>query len=143
VTNRSVPVNTVLPHVVYRDLPAAIRWLTETLGFVEHYRYGNPVQGAQLRFGDAYVMVRTARPGSASPAEAGAWTQSVTIYLEDVNSYYQKLKSAGVEIGHELTETVYGERVFGVVDPEGHPWEFSQHIRDLDPTEWGATVISR
>jgi uncharacterized glyoxalase superfamily protein PhnB len=138
-----VPVNTVLPHIVCRDLPAAILWLTEKLDFIEHYRYGEPVQGAQLRLGDAYVMVRTARSGSASPSQSGAWTQSVTIYLPDVNSYYQKLRSAGVPIDHELTETVYGERVFGVVDPEGHPWEFSQHIRDLDPGEWGATVISR
>ena len=40
--NRSVPAETVLPHVVYKDLPAAIAWLTMTFGFVEHYRYGEP-----------------------------------------------------------------------------------------------------
>jgi len=142
-TNRSVPVSAILPHVVYRDLPGAIQWLTERLGFVEHYRYGDPAQGAQLHLGDAYIMVRTSRSGSTSPMEAGKWTQSVTIYVDDVDGHYRKTKAAGAKITHELTETIYGERVYGVTDPEGHPWEFSQHIRDLDPAEWGATVISR
>jgi uncharacterized glyoxalase superfamily protein PhnB len=138
--NRSVPVNTVLPHVVYRDLPTAIDWLIKTLGFEENYRYGDPVQGAQLHLGGAYLMVRTARPGSTSPSQAGAWTQSVSIYVDDVDAHYRKTKSAGATIDHELQETIYGERVYGVVDPEGHPWEFSQHIRDIAPAEWGAKV---
>ena len=38
--NRSVPTDSVLPHVVYRDLAKAIEWLTETFGYVENYRYG-------------------------------------------------------------------------------------------------------
>ncbi|MGC2612825.1 MAG: hypothetical protein WA354_02260, partial [Terracidiphilus sp.] len=45
--NRSVPVDFVLPHITYRNLPQAIGWLAVTFGFVEHYRYGDPVQGAQ------------------------------------------------------------------------------------------------
>jgi hypothetical protein len=34
--NRSIPVDTVLPHVMYQDLPAAIAWLGKAFGFVEH-----------------------------------------------------------------------------------------------------------
>lgn len=30
--NRSVPANTVLPHIVYQNLPAAIDWLARTFG---------------------------------------------------------------------------------------------------------------
>jgi len=40
--NRSVPADTVLPHVFYQDVVAAIDWLSKTFGFVEHYRYGQP-----------------------------------------------------------------------------------------------------
>lgn len=60
-TNRSVPANTVLPHVVYQNLADAIAWLNKTFGFAEHYRYGDPVSGAQLHLGDAWIMVRQAR----------------------------------------------------------------------------------
>src|SRR6185312_4656208 len=43
--NRSVPCDTVLPHVVYQDVASALAWLTAVFGFAEHYRYGEPVQG--------------------------------------------------------------------------------------------------
>ena len=36
--NRSVPVDIVLPHVVYHNLADAIVWLSKTLGFQEQYR---------------------------------------------------------------------------------------------------------
>ena len=82
--NRSVPVDTVLPHITYRNLAQAIEWLTTTFGFVEHFRYGDPVQGAQLYIGNAFIMVNSARLGRSSPAELGSETQSLTIFLEDL-----------------------------------------------------------
>ena len=33
VTNRSVPADTVLPHVTYRNVAAASDWLTKAFGF--------------------------------------------------------------------------------------------------------------
>jgi len=55
VTNRSVPPDTVLPHITYRDIDQASAWLTATLGFTEHYRYGPPgaPSGAQMYLGNA------------------------------------------------------------------------------------------
>ena len=48
--NRSVPTDILLPHITYRDVDAAIAWLTRAFGFQEHYRYGgNPTSGAQMR----------------------------------------------------------------------------------------------
>ena len=29
---------------------------------------------------------------------------------------------------------------YGVEDLDGHRWLFSQHARDVDPQEWGATL---
>ncbi len=43
--NRSVPVDTVLPHVAYGNVDEAIEWLTRVFGFREHYRYGEPGNG--------------------------------------------------------------------------------------------------
>jgi hypothetical protein len=47
IRNRSVLTDVV--HVVYKDLGAAIEWLTRALGFVEHYRYGDPISRARAR----------------------------------------------------------------------------------------------
>lgn len=137
--NRSVPVDTVLPHVMYLNVAEAIDWLTTTFGFSEHYRYGDPVGGAQMRFGNAYFMLKQSRGGS-SPKELGYGTQMLTLFVNDVDTYYQHVKATGAKIVEELNESCYGERQFGVVDLDGHFWLFSQHARDLSPAEWGAQL---
>ena len=140
IENRSVPTNTILPHVAYRDISAAIGWLTRTFGFVEHYRYGKPVSGAQVRLGSAYVMLRQAEPGVLSPTQLGYGTQSLTVFVEDVETHYQRAKTAGARIVENLHETEYGELQYGVEDLDGHHWLFSCHARDVSPEEWGATL---
>jgi uncharacterized glyoxalase superfamily protein PhnB len=138
--NRSVPVDTVLPHVTYKNLPDAIRWLKTTLGVVEHYRYGDPVSGAQMRLGNAWFMVRAARGDYRCPAELGFGTQSVTVFLENVEEHYARSRAAGVTIVEDLHETEYGELQYAITDPEGHQWLFSRHARDVSPDAWGATL---
>ena len=128
IKNRSVPVDTVLPHIVYQDVAKALPWLTATFGFTEHYRYGESdgrVSGAQMYLGRAYIMLRSARPGETSPAQTGQMTQSLTVFVEHVDAHYQRTKAAGAKITEELKETFYGERQYGAEDHEGHHWLFS------------------
>ena len=118
VANRSVPANIILPHIIYRDLPEALAWLNYAFGFVEHYRYGDPAGGAQIHLGPAYVMVRSAE-GKKTPAELGYGTQTLTVFVEDVDAYYARAKAAGAKMVEELHETMYGERQYGVEDLDG------------------------
>jgi uncharacterized glyoxalase superfamily protein PhnB len=142
--NRSVPADILLSHLVYQDLEKAIAWLTRAFGFVEHYRYGGgpegPPSGAQMRLGEAWIMVRGTREGSGSPAQLGGWTQSLTVFVEDVERHYQRAKAAGAKIVEEPHETEYGEFQYGAVDLEGHHWLFARHARDVGPEEWGAKL---
>lgn len=143
ITNRSVPADTVLPHVVYRSLEDAIPWLTKVFGFAEHFHYGGePISGAQMRLEKAWIMVRRARERETSPAVFGHATQSLTVFVEDVDGHYQRTKAAGAKIVEELHETEYGERQYGVLDLDGHHWLFSRHARDVAPEAWGATKVS-
>jgi uncharacterized glyoxalase superfamily protein PhnB len=141
-SNRSVPVQTVLPHIVYDDVAEAIRWLASTFGFSEHFRYGDPADpgGAQIHLGDAWIMLRKSRPGSATPVNAGFETQSLTIFIEDVDSHYERTKLADARIVEDPHVTEYGERQYAVLDFAGHHWLFSRHARDVTPEEWGAIV---
>src|SRR6266571_1873944 len=107
--NRSVPADTVLPHITYQNVAGALAWLTKTFGFTEHYRYGEPggpVQGAQMHLGDAWIMLNSARAGRSSPAQLGAETQSLTVFVEDVDAHFARARSAGARITEELHETV-------------------------------------
>ena len=144
--NRSVPADVILPHLTYRNVADALAWLTKAFGFVEHYRFGEPggrVNGAQMHLGDAWIMLNSARPGSASPAQAGHQTQSLTVFVDDVDAHCERAKLTGAKIVEDLHETAYGERQYGVEDLEGHHWLFSRHARDVDPAEWGATVAGQ
>ena len=141
--NRSVPVDTVLPHVTYQNVAEAIAWLSTVFGFIEHYRYGAP-DGAQMHLGGAWIMLKAARPDRVTPAQLdGRQTQSLTVFVEDVDAHFVRAKSAGARIVEELQETMYGERQYAALDLDGHHWLFSQHARDVGPEEWGATVPGR
>ena len=138
--NRSVPTDTVLPHVNYQNVAEACDWLSRVFGFSEVYRHGVPVSGIQMHLGQAYLMLHRSKESCLNPAQLGYGTQMLTIFVEDVDAHFQKSVATGATIVEELHETIYGERQYGAEDIEGHRWLFSQHARDSDPAEWGATV---
>jgi len=139
-SNRSVPADTVMPHVIYQNLAEAIEWLTKTFGFREYYRYGGGPSGGQMWAGKAAIQVRQARVGQSSPAQLGYGTQSLTIFVDDVDTHYARAKAAGAKITEEPHETEYGEYQYGALDLDGHHWLFSRHATDRDPAAWGAEV---
>ena len=142
-SNRSVPTDTLLPHITYRDLERAIPWLSNAFAFVELYRYGSPLSGAQIRAGNAVIMLKLAPPEHRTPKELGFGTQSLTIFIPEIESHYAKAKSAGVILLEDLHETVYGELQYAAVDLDGHHWLFSHHAKDVSPEHWGAKVAHR
>jgi uncharacterized glyoxalase superfamily protein PhnB len=144
--NRSVPTNTVLPHILYGDVAEATGWLTRVFGFREHYHHGDaagPISGAQMHLGDAWIMLKRAPAGRPVPADLGYGTQSLTIFVEDVGAHFKRAKLEGATIVEDLHETAYGELQYGVLDLAGHHWLFSRHVHDRSPEEWGAIVVQK
>jgi uncharacterized glyoxalase superfamily protein PhnB len=64
----------------------------------------------------------------------------LTVFVEDVDAHYDRVRAAGAKIVEDINDTAYGERQYGVEDLEGHQWLFSRHVRDVSPPEWGAIV---
>jgi uncharacterized glyoxalase superfamily protein PhnB len=140
--NRSVPTTTLIPHLVYRDVSKASAWLSRVFAFTEHFRYGNPVSGVQMRLGDAYIMLHGPGNATETPTTLGFGTQMLTVIVEDVDAHHAQSKQQGAIIWEDLHETVYGERQYGVKDLDSHRWIFSQHVRDLSPEDWGGTTAA-
>lgn len=136
--NRSVPVDAILPHNVYKDLPQALAWLCSTFGFMEHYHYGEPLSGAQLHLGNGYLMVNAAKTsGQQNPSDLGYGTQSLTVFVEDIEAHYTRSRAA-----EEPHETIYGELQYGIRDLEAHLWVFSRPARDVDPAACEADAVN-
>jgi predicted enzyme related to lactoylglutathione lyase len=141
IENRSVPANELIGHVVYEDLAQAIRWLNKAFGFAEHFRYGDRPDGAQMHLGNAWIVVRTTRGGELTPAKLGYGTQSLSVFVDDVDGHYQRAKAAGAKIVEEPHETEYGEYQYAALDLDGHHWVFARHAHDRSPEEWGAKMV--
>jgi len=133
--------------VAYRDPARMIDWLCEAFGFEVRLRVEGDDGGivhSELTYGDGLVMVHGERDDERwrrwgvkmmSPLTTGALTQSMMVFVDDVDAHCDHARKAGARIVDEPTVHDYGEdywtdRSYGAVDPEGHMWWFTQRLRD-------------
>ena len=128
----------------YEDPSAAIAWLERAFGFETRLRVDDADGGvihSELTYGGAVVMVaglvRDDQPnGRASPRQVdGLNTQSLFLYVDDVDAHCERARAAGGKVLSEPRTTDYGEgywvdRGYEVADLEGHRWWFAQRMRD-------------
>jgi uncharacterized glyoxalase superfamily protein PhnB len=143
IVNQSAPAATVVPILIYADVARAIDWLAQAFGFRERLRAErNGVVGhAQLIVGDGAIML--GRQGAEYHApRPGQVQQYVHVTVENVDAHFERARSAGARIVQPPHDMPFGERQYVAEDPEGHRWVFSQHVADVPPESWGATVAN-
>lgn len=129
--------------LMYEDVAAAIEWLCRVFGLKESLRYveaGGRVTHAQLTFGDHEVMVGWPGPNYQSPTRHGHICQSILVHVADVDAHFAHASAAGATIISKPETQPFGERSYEAGDLEGQRWFFSQHVSDVAPEAWGATV---
>jgi uncharacterized glyoxalase superfamily protein PhnB len=117
---------TIIPTFRYPDALAAIAFLKDAFGFEEHavYEEDGVVHHAELKLGDAYIMLGQAGSGDAR-LPAGPTTTYVV--LEDVDAHHDRAVAAGAEITRGLTDQDYGSREYAAKDPGGNVWSFGTY----------------
>lgn len=129
----------------YRDASAAIDFLCRAFGFEVRLKVegeGGVIQHSELSFGEGLIMVGDERACVGKDREhfrsplscGGGNTQSLMVYVDDVQAHCERARAAGATITTEPTEKDYGEeywmdRSYGCKDPDGHVWWFSQRLR--------------
>ena len=124
----------ITPYLYYEDVAAALDWLARAFGFSERMRLAGPdgrVQHAEVEFAGGVVMMGCPGPEYRNPKRLGQTTQNVYVYVDAVDRHYEQAKRAGAKILHEPADQFYGDRRYGVEDPEGHQWYFATHLRDV------------
>jgi uncharacterized glyoxalase superfamily protein PhnB len=132
----------------YRNAGEMIDWLCKAYGLEIRLKVegdAGRVEHSELTYGnDGLIMVGSEKEGYGgvttaplrSPASVGgANTQSLMVYVDDVDAHCAHARAAGAKIVNELADHDYGEdywtdRSYGAVDPEGHVWWFTQRMRD-------------
>ncbi len=123
----------IFPILRYNDARAAIAWLCAAFGFAESFSVpesGPLVRHAQLKLGTNIIMLGSVRKddGMVSPQTLGACTQSLCVYVKDVDSHFERVLAAGANIVSPPKNTDFGSREYHVRDLEGHPWTFTNFL---------------
>jgi uncharacterized glyoxalase superfamily protein PhnB len=127
----------------YEDAHAAIDWLCHAFGFEVRLKVESDdgrVEHSELVFGEGVIMVGEPKPDSLPSSRApgqigGANTQSVMVYVDDVDAHCRRAEAAGAKITVQPKTSDYGEdywtdRSYGCEDVGGHHWWFCQRLRE-------------
>jgi uncharacterized glyoxalase superfamily protein PhnB len=127
----------VVPVLAYADVAGAIDWLTSAFGFREVLRWTDPsgvARVAELDSDGGAVMLES-REGTAHSHGC----HYVLVLVDAVDEHFERAREAGAKVIAQPEDKPWGLRQYTVEDPGGHRWEFSQHLRDVRPEDWGAT----
>ena len=125
-----------IPCLRYRDAPAAIEWLCNTLGFETQLVAPNDdgtIAHAQLSFGNSMIMLGSALDTEfgrlmKQPGEIGNFvTQSTYLVVNDADLVYGRALETGAQIVMDIKDEDYGGRGFTCRDPEGHVWSIGTY----------------
>ncbi len=129
----------VTPYLIIDGAAEAIRWYGEALGAEEVLRLptGDRIAHAEIRIGDSMIMLSDEWPdmGKLSPKSRGGATSGMMIYLEDVDSAFQRAIAAGATQEQPVQDQFYGDRSGSFTDPFGHSWTVATHVEDVPEEE--------
>lgn len=82
-----------------------------------------------IQIADARLMLFDAREGWAPTPSF------LNIYVEDVESTYQKALEFGAKSVTEITTLWFGEKVCRILDPFGNLWWINERVEEVDFTD--------
>ena len=132
--------HSVTPYLVIRGAAAAIDFYKEAFGAVELFRFPAPdgkIGHAEIKIGDSPIMLADEYPdmGYKSPQALGGTPVSLMIYLEDVDTVFNRAVEAGATVREAVQDKFYGDRSGTLTDPFGHNWHVATHKEDVSPEE--------
>ena len=139
---KSIPegYHTVTPYLIIEGAAAAIEFYKSAFGATELFRFPAPdgkIGHAEIKIGDSQVMLADAYPemGYKGAKSLGGSPVSLMIYVEDVDSVFNRAVEAGAAVREAVSDKFYGDRIGTLIDPFGHVWHISTHQEDVSPEE--------
>lgn len=132
--------HSVTPYLVCKGAAKAIDFYTKVFGAKEFVRMPGPdgsVMHAELKIGDSNVMLSDENPSrdAVAPTGGNARSQSLMLYIEDVDIVFKRAIEAGSKSLETPTDQFWGDRMGRLMDPFGHQWAIATHKEDVSPEE--------
>ena len=130
----------VTAYLIIDGAEAAIEFYRQVLGATERMRMpapGGKIGHAELQLGDSVIMLADEAPemGQLSPRNIGGSPVTLSVYVEDVDSAFDRAVSAGATVLRPVENQFYGDRAGQFEDPFGHRWSIATHVEDVPPDE--------
>jgi PhnB protein len=132
--------HTITPYMTVRDAARAIEFYKQAFGAKEQGVMKGPdgkVMHAELVIGDSIIMLADEFPefGSLSPQSTGGSGTGLHIYIDDVDSAFDRAVKAGATVEMPVADMFWGDRYGKLRDPFGHKWSIGTHKADLSMEE--------
>jgi PhnB protein len=132
--------HSLTPYMTVRDAARAIEFYKQAFGASEKGVMPGPdgkIMHAELIIGDSIFMLADEFPqyGSMSPLSTGGSGMGLHIYVEDVDSAFDRAVKAGATVEMPVSDMFWGDRYGQLEDPFGHRWGIATHVRDVTPNE--------
>ncbi|HEY6483549.1 MAG TPA: VOC family protein [Steroidobacteraceae bacterium] len=132
--------HTATPYLVVKGAAAAIEFYKGAFGATELLRMADPhgrVGHAEIRIGDSVIMLADEHPdmGYRGPRSIGGSSVSILLYVDDVDTIFNRAVSAGAKAQRPIANQFYGDRSGTLEDPFGHVWSIATHVEDVPPEE--------
>jgi len=120
--------HTITPYLIVQEAENLVEFVKQAFAATELSRGIGSAGGlhAEVSIGDSMLMIGGggAWKGESAPA-------TLYLYLNEVDTVYQRALQAGATSITEPTDQPYGDRVAGVKDPYGNVWYIATHIQDV------------
>jgi PhnB protein len=130
----------VMPYLVVDGASAAIDFYSSVLGATERMRMAAPddrVGHAELAIGTSVIMLADEFPDMdiRGPKSIGGTPVTLHVYVDDVDSVFERAVGAGAKALRPVENRFYGDRSGQFEDPFGHRWDVATHVEDVPPDE--------
>jgi len=132
--------HSVTPYLIIKGAADAIEFYQKAFGATELFRFPAPdgkIGHAEIKIGDSPIMLADefAEMGYKGPRALGGSPVSLMIYLEDVDTVFNRAVEAGASVKEAVQDKFYGDRTGTLTDPFGHVWHVSTHKEDVSMEE--------
>ena len=132
--------HSVTPYLIIKGAADAIEFYKKAFGATELFRFPAPdgkIGHAEIKIGDSPIMLADefAEMGYKGPRALGGSPVSLMIYLEDVDTVFNRAVEAGASVKEAVQDKFYGDRTGTLTDPFGHVWHVSTRKEDVSMEE--------
>jgi PhnB protein len=132
------------PYLMLSDWEASKRFYPEAFGFELAFEMpgpdGKPVHGEYRYKGQTLFMCAPEGimgMAARSPKTRGSTDEPIGlyVYVDDVDAFAEKARSAGATVVHEPEDQFYGDRRVVIEDPSGYRWTFASNFKVMKPED--------